>query len=106
MKTIFLVASLIALTSSAQAFEQPASIIVADAKLVEGCQYLGIVEGPTGYRLTGSPAVLGSFKADAMKKAKELNATHISWAYEDSGLERSIIGNVYRCSDTVTIARK
>lgn len=108
MKRIILVASLIALSSSAQvfAFEEQTQIIVADNRMVEGCLQLGTFEAPAGYSMVGTPEPVAGFKSEVMKKAREIGATHVSWSYESSQLRQTIYGRAYKCDGIKTVAKQ
>jgi len=104
MKKFVLSAALIAIASSVQAFENQKPVIIASASNVEQCQLVGIFRGPTGYRMMGSPSVAAGFESGAMQMAAEKGATHMVWAYEDSSLERTVLGKAYKCGGTEAIA--
>lgn len=104
MKKFIVAAALIAIASSAQAFENHQPVIIASAANVGQCQLVGTFRGPTGYRMMGSPSVAAGFEGGAMQMAAEKGATHMVWAYEDSGLERTVLGKAYKCGGTEAIA--
>ena len=58
---------------------QSAIIEVSNREEVKGCQILASFQGPSGYRMWGSPMVIGNFKNEAIQKAENIGATHILW---------------------------
>ncbi|RQW83427.1 MAG: hypothetical protein EHM79_16175 [Geobacter sp.] len=65
---------------------------------VKDCRKVAKFPGPSGYRMWGPPAALGSFKYDTAKKAKEMGATHIYWGEDLDGLEGGIVGYAVDCT--------
>jgi hypothetical protein len=65
---------------------------------VKDCRKVAKFPGPSGYRLWGPPATLGSFKYDTAKKAKELGATHIYWGEDVEGIGGEIVGYAVDCT--------
>jgi len=106
MKKLFLVASLIVLSSSAQAIEHSNKVIVTDEDMIQGCQNLETLEAPAEYRMIGTPGVALGFKSEVLKKAEQLGATHITLTYEDSQLRRTAYGRIYKCSGVNTLAKQ
>lgn len=106
MKNIFLVASFIALSSSAFALDQTGQIVVADEDQVKECQQLDTIEAREGYRMMGTPEAANGFKNEVIKKAQEMGATHVTWTYVDSQLRRTIYGRIYKCNGMGAIVKK
>jgi hypothetical protein len=65
---------------------------------VRACRLVAKMPGPSGYRMWGPPATLGTFKYDAAKKAKELGATHIYWGENVEGIGGEVIGYAVDCT--------
>jgi hypothetical protein len=65
---------------------------------VRACRQVAKIPGPSGYRMWGPPAALGTFKYDAAKKAKEMGATHIYWGEDVEGLEGEVVGYAVDCT--------
>lgn len=70
----------------------------ADAKMVEGCQYLGDVTGTSGFG--GLVASVGTKNAqnEARDQAAGLGATHVVWNMLAGGMAPSVSGKAYRCA--------
>jgi len=66
--------------------------------VVAACRKVAKFPGPSGFRMWGPPATLGSFKYETALKAKEMGATHIYWREDLEGLEGGIVGYAFDCT--------
>lgn len=68
----------------------------ADPQMVQGCQFLGDVQGSSEW---GGPSSIAKENArnEALEKAASLNATHIYWIQFTIPPNPSYYGRAYKC---------
>ncbi|MDD2337451.1 MAG: hypothetical protein PHD01_12830 [Geobacteraceae bacterium] len=99
MRRLWLVVPLLGLTGCSVFTENaPFPLKETNQSDVKACRKVAKLPGPSGYRMWGPPAALGSFKYDAAKKAKEMGATHIYWGEDVEGIEGGIVGYAVDCT--------
>ncbi len=79
--------------------EEVSMIKDANEKMVAECQYLGDVQGSSGFGgLMASQGIINS-KIEAREAAAKLNATHIVWRTVSGGYVPHADGSAYSCSN-------
>jgi hypothetical protein len=102
MKRLWLVVPMLGLAGcSLFTANAPFPLKETTAADVRACRQVAKFPGPSGYRMWGPPAALGSFKYDTAKKAKEMGATHIYWGEDPEGIEGGIVGYAVDCTGVV-----
>ena len=73
-------------------------VIVASEDAVKACKFLGDIHGVSPfYGIFAAPALASSREA-AMQQAKNLGASHVTWANANTNYgSTSISGNAYKC---------
>lgn len=105
MKKVLFVVSLLLLSGCAGVVGEPSPVIeVGDAYMVKGCQFLGSIEGPSSYRMWGTP-YMGNFKNEALAKAEKMGATHVRFTTVDSDLGSTAIVKAYKCPANYDLGR-
>lgn len=72
-------------------------ILDADAKMVDGCTYVGDVHGSSGWGNLAASTGIQNAKNEAVEKAAALGATHILWTNISGGYSPYVSGCAYRC---------
>jgi hypothetical protein len=72
-------------------------ILDADAKMVEGCTYVGDVHGSSGWGNLAASTGIQNAKNEAVEKAAALGATHILWTNISGGYSPYVSGRAYIC---------
>lgn len=99
MKRLWLVVSLLGLAGCSMfTAHAPLPVLETSPSVVAACRKVATIPGPSGFRLWGPPATLGSFKYEAALKAKKMGATHIYWREDLEGLEGRIVGYAVDCT--------
>lgn len=106
MKTGKSVLIFIMMLSCQTVYASETEIAVTQPSAMTSCQCVGTFNGPTGYRMVGEPAASEIFKSKAIEHAKELEATHISWTYEDNLLTETIVATAYKCDHSALTGKK
>ncbi len=83
---------------------QGVSIREADEAMVEGCEYLGDVDGTSGWGNIAASTGIENAKKEAMQKAAALGATHVVWRQVSGGYSPYVSGRAYRCKAAHTVA--
>ena len=76
-------------------------IVTADEKGIEGCQFMGNVEGSSSYGgLAMQEVGLTRAKNEALDKVADLGGTHIVWQNNAKGFwGASASGKAYKCKN-------
>ncbi len=69
----------------------------ADENSVESCQYLGDVQGSSGFGGLAATQGMENSKVEAKEGAAQLGATHIVWMNISGGYSPSVFGKAYKC---------
>ena len=69
----------------------------ADAQMVAACQYLGDVQGSSGWGNLAASAGMENAKNEARDSAAKLGATHIVWNNITGGYSPYVSAKAYRC---------
>jgi hypothetical protein len=69
----------------------------AEQKTVEHCQYLGDVQGSSGFGGVAASQGMENSKIEAKEGAAKLGATHIVWSNIVGGYAPSAFGKAYKC---------
>jgi hypothetical protein len=69
----------------------------ADTPMVAACQYLGDVEGSSGWGNLMASTGMQSARNEARSRAGALGATHIVWNAVSGGYAPFATGRAYRC---------
>lgn len=99
-RSLTLIATLVFVSScSSTASLSAMKIKSADQNTVQGCDYLGDVQGSSG--LGGMVASKGmeNSKVEAKESAVKIGATHIVWSNISGGFAPSALGKAYKCQD-------
>jgi hypothetical protein len=95
--SLILLTSIIA-SGCATTLSHPAiKIQEADAKMVEGCTYVGDVHGSSGWGNLAASTGIQNAKNEAIEKAAALGATHIVWTNISGGYSPFVSGRAYIC---------
>ncbi len=98
MKKSLVVVSLLLLVGCGGFSGKQSTIVEADVPYqVKDCQFLKSFKGPSGYRMWGTPMIIGNFKNEAIQKAEKIGATHILWRNESAGLGETAFVDAYKC---------
>ena len=70
----------------------------ADEKMVEGCQFVGMVDGSGGTMTGKTHKAAKDARADARREAESMGGTHVVWfAPQTAGGGVLASGRAYRC---------
>ena len=72
-------------------------ILDADAKMVDGCTYVGDVHGSSGWGNLAASTGIQNAKNEAAEKAAALGATHILWTNVSGGYSPYVSRRAYMC---------
>ncbi len=74
-----------------------ARIMDADDKIVQGCTYVGEVNGTSGWGNLAASVGIQNAKNEARENAVALGATHVLWTNISGGYSPYVSGRAYRC---------
>lgn len=94
---IILLSSFIASGCATTLSPSATRIIEADAKMVEGCTYVGDVHGSSGWGNIAASTGIQNAKNEAVEKAAALGTTHILWNNISGGYSPYVSGRAYIC---------
>ena len=77
--------------------QSAAKIRDADMNMVENCQFLGDVNGVSGWGNLAASVGVENAKNEAREKAASMGATHIVWSNVSGGYCSFVNGKAYRC---------
>lgn len=98
MKAFAILAAL-ALTGCATHLSAPAQKIqAADEKMVENCQFLGMVNGTSAFGNLTAKTGMQNASNEALERAVGLGATHIVWVNITGAYSCSAVGRAYQCN--------
>lgn len=69
----------------------------ADQKTVQSCDYLGDVQGSSGFGGVAASQGMDNAKIEAKESAAIMGATHIVWSNISGGFSPSAFGKAYKC---------
>lgn len=69
----------------------------ADQKTVDLCDYLGDVQGSSGFGGVAASKGMDNSKIEAKENAAKMGATHIVWSNISGGFSPSAFGKAYKC---------
>lgn len=72
-------------------------VVQADEKMVAACQFLGTVEGSSGFGNIAASTGMQNAKNQATEKAASMGATHIVITSVTGGYSPAAQGRAYRC---------
>lgn len=75
-----------------------AGVHEADASMVASCQYVGEVQGSSGWGNLAASAGMENAKNEARERASKLGATHVVWNNIAGGYSPYVSGKAYKCS--------
>ncbi len=73
------------------------SIVPADEKMVASCQFVGDVEGSSGWGGVAATTGMENSKYEALEKAASLRATHVLWVNVSGNYTPHAHGKAYKC---------
>ena len=94
---IILLSSFIASGCATTLSSSAKRILDADAKMVEGCTYVGDVHGSSGWGNLAASTGIQNAKNKAVERAAALGATHILWIDISGGYSPYVSGRAYKC---------
>ena len=94
---IILLTGLIAYGCATTLSSSATRILDADAKMVDGCTYVGEVHGSSGWGNLAASTGIENAKNEAREKAAALGATHILWTNVSGGYSPYVSGRAYIC---------
>jgi len=75
-----------------------AKVKEADERMVASCQFLGSVQGSSGWGGLAASTGTQNARNEAQEQAARLGATHVVWAAAAGGFAPSAAGRAYRCA--------
>jgi hypothetical protein len=95
--TLILLTSLSASGCATTLSPSATRMLDADAKMVDGCTYVGDVHGSSGWGNLAASTGIQNAKNEAAEKAAALGATHILWTNVSGGYSPYVSGRAYMC---------
>jgi hypothetical protein len=97
MKKVLFVVSLLLLSGCAGVVGEPSPVHeVGEVDMVKDCRLLGSIEGPSSYRMWGTP-FMGNFKSEALAKAEKMGATHVWFTTVNDSIGSTAVVKAYTC---------
>lgn len=97
MRKVSAIALLALLSGCLPAAKKQTAIADADAKMVEDCQFVGEVNGTSGFAFAAAELGVSRAQNQARQAAAKLGATHIVWGGIGTSWGSSASGKAYRC---------
>lgn len=97
-KTILALVSLVAISGCATTLSTSArNVKDADITIIEKCNFLGDVQGSSGWGNLAASAGMQNAKNEAREEAAAMGATHIIWTSLVGGYSPYATGKAYLC---------